>query len=252
MSRWKASAIHLSISATIGLIVGALLLLVWYPPPYFHAAGADELVLLLVGVDIIVGPLLTLIVFRTGKKGLKFDLALIALFQSAALAYGVSVVLQSRPVFLVAAVDRFTLVSANELDAADLAKASKPEFRSLSWTGPRTIGAKLPESPQARSDLAFSGIGGKDIEKFPAYYVDYADVAKAFLVHAKSLDALKTRDAQTHERLATAVRRTGRNADQLAWVPIIARKASLLMLLDGKTGKPLRAVAVDPWGLESP
>ena len=46
MSRWKAAGIHLSISLAIGLLVGALLFGVWYPPPYFHAAGADELILM--------------------------------------------------------------------------------------------------------------------------------------------------------------------------------------------------------------
>ena len=75
MSRWKAASIHCSISALVGLIVGFLLFGLWYPPPYFHAAGADELILLLVGVDLTLGPLLTLIVFRSGKRGLKFDLA---------------------------------------------------------------------------------------------------------------------------------------------------------------------------------
>ena len=101
MSRWKAAGIHLSISAFIGLVVGALLLGVWYPPPFFHAAGADVLVVLLVGVDVVLGPLLTLIVFKSGKRGLKFDLALIGTMQAVALVYGMSVVLESRPVFLV-------------------------------------------------------------------------------------------------------------------------------------------------------
>ena len=144
MSRWKAASIHLSISVAIGLIVGALLFGVWYPPPFFHAAGADQLVLLLVSVDIVLGPLLTLVVFKSGKRGLKFDLTLIAVVQSVALVYGLSIVLRSRPVFLVAAVDRFSLVSAVDIDDADLAQGTKPEFRSLSWTGPRTVGAQLP------------------------------------------------------------------------------------------------------------
>src|SRR5262245_26907069 len=107
MTRWKAAAIHSSISAVIALLVGALLFGVWYPPPYFHAAGADELVLLLVGVDLGIGPLLTLIVFRSGKPGLRFDLWVIACAQTVALIYGLSIMLQSRPVFLVAAFDRF-------------------------------------------------------------------------------------------------------------------------------------------------
>src|SRR3982750_4022373 len=99
MSRWKAAGIHLLISCGIGLIVGALLFGVWYPPPYFHAAGADVLVLLLVSVDLTLGRLLTLVVFKSGKRGLKFDLALIAIIQTAALIYGMSIVLVSRPVF---------------------------------------------------------------------------------------------------------------------------------------------------------
>src|SRR4051812_12853702 len=111
MTRWKAAAIHSLISVAVGLIAGALLLGLWYPPPYFHAAGAQELILLLVGVDLVIGPLLTLIVFRWGKPGLAFDLTVISLLQAAALVYGLAIVLQSRPVFLVATVDRFVLVS---------------------------------------------------------------------------------------------------------------------------------------------
>src|SRR3982751_1527004 len=107
MSRWKAAAIHLSISAAIAVIACALFFVVWYPGTYFHAAGADELVILLVGVDLAIGPLLTLIVFRSGKRGLRFDLTSIAIAQAVALMYGAHVVLQSRPIFLVAALDRF-------------------------------------------------------------------------------------------------------------------------------------------------
>src|SRR4051794_12122697 len=122
MTRWKAAAIHSSISAAVALLVGALLFGLWYPPPYFHAAGADELILVLVGVDLAVGPLLTLIVFRPGKRGLKFDLVTIGVIQSAALVYGMSIILQSRPIFLVGTLDRFDLVSANEISDADLAE----------------------------------------------------------------------------------------------------------------------------------
>ena len=247
MSRWKAAAIHLSISAAIGLVVGALLLLVWYPPPYFHAAGADQLVLLLVGVDLVLGPLLTLILFRSGKKGLKFDLAMIAVLQTTALVYGLSVVLQSRPVFLVSAVDRFVLVSANEIDPEDLAKGSKPEFRSLSYTGPRVAGARMPESTREREKLLFSGLAGKDIERFPEYYVDYREAAAGLLRRAKPLDQLVLAGPADQDALAAAINATGKPRAALVFVPIVARRASLTMLLDAQTGAPLRAVAIYPW-----
>jgi hypothetical protein len=236
----------LVLSATIGLIVGALLLFVWYPPPYFHAAGADTLVILLVGVDLTLGPLLTLVVFKSGKKGLKFDLALIAVLQSAALLYGLSIVLRSRPVFLLAVVDRFQLISASDIDAADLAKGSRPEFRSLSFTGPRVGGVQIPSAWQDRNKVLFSSIGGKDIDKYPEYYVEYDAAAPGLLKHAKELSALKISDPKERKSLDAALAALG-NPDRIVWVPLAALKANSIMLLDRENGRALGAVAVNPW-----
>ena len=85
MSRWKAASIHLSISILVGLLVLALLFLVWYPEPYFEAAGGQHLIVVLLGVDLVLGPLMTLILFKSGKWGMRFDLWMIGIIQSAAL-----------------------------------------------------------------------------------------------------------------------------------------------------------------------
>jgi hypothetical protein len=247
MSRWKAAAIHLTISATIGLIVGALLFGVWYPPPYFHAAGADVLVLLMVSVDLTLGPLLTLVVFKSGKRGLKFDLAVIAIAQTIALVYGMSIVLKSRPVFLLAVIDRFELIAASDLAPADLAEGSAPEFRSLSWTGPRLSAARKPKDWHERNKILFGKTGGKDIDQLPKYYVDYASAAPDLLKRAKALNELPLRDNEARDLLASAVRKTGEPADHLVWVPIVARKGVLTMLLDRDDGRPLRAIRINPW-----
>ena len=89
LNRWKAAAIHLSLSALIAATVVTVMLLVWYPPPHFHAMGGEGLLKVLVGVDVTLGPLLTLIIFNPKKKSLRFDLSVIAALQVAALAYGV-------------------------------------------------------------------------------------------------------------------------------------------------------------------
>ncbi len=247
MSRWKAAAIHLSISLTIGLIVGSLLLFVWYPPPLFHAAGADELALLLVSVDLALGPLLTLVVFKAGKKGLQFDLTLIAALQAAALVYGMSVVLHSRPVFIATAVDRFVLVFASDLSDADLAEGRKPEFRSRSLTGPLLVGTQIPSTAQERSTILSSSIIGKDVESYPKYYVNYDAAAPALLKRAKPLGALKINDANSKDVLDSALVKTGLPVDHVVWVPLVARKATLVMLLNRDNGQPLRAVPINPW-----
>jgi hypothetical protein len=75
MSRWKASSIHLALSATIAVSVLALMLLLWYAPPFFSALGGYHLLLILLGVDVSLGPLITLIIFNPKKdrKALTFD-----------------------------------------------------------------------------------------------------------------------------------------------------------------------------------
>jgi len=247
MSRWKAAAIHLSISAGIGLVSAALIFGLWYPPPYSHAAGADELVLLLLGVDIVLGPLLTLVVFKSGKKSLRFDLGVIALLQAGAFTYGTSVVVRARPAFIVGAIDRFVMVSANDLDEKDLADARKPEFQSSPWTGPRIVGVQLPKDPTERSTLMFSGAEGKDVEKFPKYYIDYAEAAPALLKRAKSLDDLRAKQPSAGAAIDTWLSKHQKSAGDIVWLPLTAPRASLTMLLDHANGQPLGALTIDPW-----
>ena len=247
MSRWKAAAIHLSISALIGLLVASLLFLVWYPPPYFRGAGASELIVVLLAVDLTLGPLLTLVVFKAGKKGLAFDLAAIATLQLGALLYGLLVIAQARPVFIVAAIDRFNVVAAKDLGDADLRQASSPRFASRSWTGPRLVAVQRPADSAARSDLLFSGLAGKDIEKFPQYYVDYSVAAPALLARAKPLADLRQSHPGSAEAIDRWLARRQRSADATRWLPIEARSHSLTMLLDGHTGAVLDALPIDPW-----
>jgi len=247
MSRWKASGIHLLISIAVGVCVLALLFGVWYPSPYFAASGGQELLLVLLGVDIVLGPLLTLIVFKSGKKSLRFDLGVIAALQAGALIYGLHVITEARPVFIVWAVDRFTVVAANQIDPKDLAEGGRPEFRSLAWTGPRIVAARLPSDSKERTDLAFSGLAGKDVESFPRYYVDYASEVPTLLLRARPLADLRRRGERASREIDAWLAAHGRAESAVVWLPVLARHASVSMLLDAQSGTPLAALAIDPW-----
>ena len=245
MSRWKAATIHLSISIAIGVAAALLIFGLWYPPPYSQATGAPELVLLLLGVDVVLGPLLTFVVFKSGKKGMTFDLTVIALLQACAFFYGASVVVRARPAFIVAAIDRFTLVAANDLDRADLAKGN-PGFDRIPWTGPRLVGAALPDDPNERTDLMFSSMGGKDLEKRPQYYVDYDQIAPHLLSRAQPLETLRKAHPEAAPLLDAWLRKHQRDAASVVCLPIVAR-TEVTMLLDRSTGQPLDALPIDPW-----
>jgi hypothetical protein len=247
MTRWKASAIHLAISLTIAAFIGSLIYFVWYPRPYFQAAGGNTLMLLIMSVDIVLGPLLTLVVFKPGKKSLRFDLAVIALLQLAAFCYGISVIAAARPVFVVAAVDRFVVVSANQLDDADLARGSAAEFRTRSWLGPRLVGAQRPTNPKEKNDLLFSGLAGKDIELFPKTYVPYAQVAEAMAEKARSLEDLQAKSPAAAEQIRQSVAAYGGTLNDYYYLPLRGRIDWFAMILSKTTQRPVTALPIDPW-----
>lgn len=248
MSRWKAAGIHLSISIVIGLAVLALLFWVWYPAPYFKVSGGLDLTMILLGVDLVLGPLLTLVVFKAGKKSLRFDLSVIATLQLCALLYGLHVIVAARPVFIVGAIDRFNVVAANEIDPTDLAKGTTPEFSTLSWTGPRIVAARLPTDTSLRNALMFAtAAGGADIERLPANYVPYDDEREHLLARSKPIKELRAKSDAADQAVNAWLRERAAAEADVVWLPIKARHASLTMLLDAKTGDLLGAIDVNPW-----
>lgn len=245
MSRWRAAGIHLCVSLIIAILVGSVIYFVWYPPPYFTVSGGSTLMLLIMGVDVIIGPSLTLAVFRVGKRGLTFDLSVIAILQFGAFCYGLFVIASARPVFLVAEIDRFVPVSAYQLDDADLAKASRPEFSTRSWTGPRLAGAILPKGDT--TDLTISALAGKDIDKMPKYYVPYDQAVDALLARAHSLTALANKVPQQTAEINQVIARSGESATDLVYVPLEGRVNSYSMVLSKRTRQPVAVLAIDPW-----
>lgn len=86
--RLKFSGYHLLISIIMALAATLLVFIIWYPPPLHLATGVTSIFLMLLIIDVTLGPLLTLIVYKPGKKTLVMDLTVIACLQIAALAYG--------------------------------------------------------------------------------------------------------------------------------------------------------------------
>ena len=247
MSRWKAAYIHFALSVAIATLVVLVMLTAWYPPPYFLLMGGATLIVLIVGCDVVLGPLMTLIVFRSGKKGLVIDLAVIAALQATALTYGAYVMFEARPVFTVFAVDRFEVVAANEIASEDLARASQPRFASLSLTGPRIAGAQVPSDPGERSSLMLSSMVSRlDIKSLPRLYVPYESVAANAAQRAQPVTMLESRDAHIRDELAQKVG-PGVSVDRMGYLPLVGRFGSMAAIVDRQTGRLETIVDVWPW-----
>jgi hypothetical protein len=244
MSRWKACGIHLLLSAAVAAVVLTLMLTVWYPWPLFEIAGGGRLIFILTGVDVTLGPLITLIIFKSGKKGLKFDLTVIALAQLAALAYGIHTMFLARPVYIAFAVDQFELVTARDIDPQDLAQAARPEFKRIPLTRPRYIAVVPPTDPAERSRLVEAVMKGKDLYMFPRYYVPYEQEAQSALKRAKPLGVLLKRAPEVVQDYLGS---SGHTEGSIKFLPLRSPHADAAVLLDAVSGVPLKILRVDPW-----
>jgi len=247
MSRWKASFIHLLISIGIVSIVAACIIYYWYPLALIPMAKADRLLMIIAGVDLVVGPLLTLIIYKTGKPKLKLDLAIIGTIQFVFLAYGLYTIWNSRPVFLVAVPDRFELVFANEITPKRLAEAKIERFKHLSFGHPQLVGAPMPAEYKLQDDIMSSALSGEgDIQNMPRYFVDYSEVSNALIKRAKPLRADKDLSASDADKLHKAASLHGFQSYQLGYLPLASSRGFATILVDIKTGKIVTSVNVDP------
>ena len=249
LSRWQAAGIHLLISAAIALTVLAVLLALWYPPPLFDAAGGRGLFVLLACVDVVIGPLITLIVFRSGKPGLPFDLATIAFFQAAALAYGCQVAHQARPAFIVFVQDRFELATAADLEPAELARAKYPEFSKPPSGGPLLAATDWPADWAERQKLLEAALGGADLHHFPRYYVRYAEHRSEVLARAQPLARVRELEPQAARLIDEYLARNGRKESEVLYVPLRTRRAWIAVLIDAATAEPVKMFVVEKTAL---
>lgn len=247
-SRYCAAGVHLSISALIGAATLTVMLFLWYPPPLFFGMGGNELALLIVGVDVAIGPLATLVVFNPEKKTLKhllFDLSVIAVLQLGALSYGIYAMHQGRPVFTVFTGERLAVISPTEIEADDLAKGSAEEYRTLSLTGPRLVATEAPTDAEEQSRIGFAAFGGGGIQNFPKYYVRYADKAAEVLAASRPLSDLAP-DAADRPVLLRYLAGAGSASAQLRCLPVSTKRATMTAIIDGGNGELLQILDIKP------
>jgi hypothetical protein len=230
------ASVHLLCSLVVAAFAGVLVFGLWYPYPYRELSGGRELFLLIVAVDVVCGPLLTMVLYNLTKPRTELlrDLGLIALIQLSALGYGLFTVWQARPLFLVQEVDRFKVVMAPDLDI--LAVNALPlELKPQSWAGPRVVAIRLPANIEEKNRILFSAIeGGRDYAERPEFYLPYeGENALKSLKAAKPLATFLKRwpDQQAAADKLAAEKKI--DLAQLSYLPVTGRQ-DWVALLDGK------------------
>lgn len=245
--RLKASAVHLGVSLLIASMAAMLVFGLWYPYPYRESTGGRELFTILVIVDVVLGPLITLAVFNRSKpRGeLVKDLTLVGLVQLGALAYGLWVVLVARPVHLVFEFDRFRVVRAIDV-AEDLLGKMPQGIRGLPLTGPTLVAVRPFQDVNEEATATFMAQQGLPLSMRPDMWQDYTQARQRVLANAKPLAELRQRDARHVADIDAAVTRSGRTLQQLVYLPMITRKSSWTVLMDAESAEIRGYLSLDP------
>ena len=232
MNRIKAALIHLTISVCVFAIFLSLVYFIWYAYPFNITQGIAEIVYLMAGIDIVLGPLLTLVVFNTAKKSLKMDLSVIGAVQIAALVYGAFVIYSARPAWIVFSVDRFEVVALNEVDPSQLTDNS---LKVGMFDKPRFVFTQKP-SGEGASNILFQAVaGGNDIDRLPQFYKKYAD----------NIDLIKPKmnDLNTHLDVQKVI---GEN-EKVKWLAVKGKVKDIVAIVNKETAEVESYLMVSPW-----
>lgn len=252
---FQASGWHLLASCFVAGVAAALVFGVLYPPPFASMLGGFSIFVLVVTVDVVCGPLLTLVLFNPVKprKELTFDLGFIACVQVCALVYGLHTVWVARPVFLVYEIDRFRLLTLAEMDPSSL-DAIPPVIGGVALAGSKQVGVRVaqPSDSDYLTQLDLS-LQGQELAFRTERWVPYEEVGLQALSRSHSMSTLVTQYEERRDRINMAISRTGRTSEELKWLPTASRLSSgWTALLDARTAKVVGWVQLDGFGVSNP
>lgn len=236
--RLQASGIHLAISLLIAGLAALLVFGLWYPYPYRDTSGGRELFLIVVTVDVILGPLITLAVFnlRKPRSELVRDLAIVGLIQLAALGYGLWTVFAARPVHLVFEYDRFRIVHAVDVPE-ELMDRKAENVEALPVSGPTVLALRPFRDVNEEGAATLAALQGLSLSARPDLWQPYAQATQRVLYAARPVSELRQRFVTRTGEIDAAVAATNQAPETLVYLPMVARKSFWTVLLDARTAE---------------
>ncbi|MCG6887566.1 MAG: hypothetical protein LJE74_10180 [Proteobacteria bacterium] len=231
ISRWRAFLIHLGISLVSISIPAYFILVKWYPFPYFTTDGGWQGIRIVAAVSLVLGPLLTLLVYKHGKPGLKMDLTLIALVQAAALVWGVWTTYNERPVALVYTINYFTPVAAYQMRKLGY---DPKQLDAFGTNNPIPVYADIPTDPDGQQEYRRQAVSsGVPLYLFYTLYRKFTPEYLALLKQQSDVlyDWLESRP-EGRQALEALYQIRPELVDQYLFVPLHSRYKRSIIVLD--------------------
>lgn len=238
--RFKAFGLHLLGSTTVLALVLGGLYFGWYRWPGWYLTGVLKVAGVMAGVDIVLGPLMTLVIANPNKprRGLARDISVIVAVQIAALIYGTTALWHGRPLYYAFSVNMLQMVQASDLDPAEiaLARRQKSDFVPHWYSRPRWIWAPLPQDEKTNSQIVEAAItGGNDVIQMPRYFQPWAKGEPELRKQLSTVDKLGEFSLREKQILKQRMAQSGFATDQPVALPLMGRARALLVLFDPAT-----------------
>ncbi|HYB64056.1 MAG TPA: hypothetical protein VEC59_02225 [Steroidobacteraceae bacterium] len=238
--RLHTFGLHLAGSASaLALVLGAFWL-GWYRWPGWYLASVLHIVGIVVMVDLVLGPTLTLIVANPGKRRavLARDIAIIVAVQLIALVYGGVTLCLGRPLYYTFSVDRLELVQASDLKTDDVgvARRENPALAPWWYSRPRWIWAPLPANPQEAEKIAMGAVlGGADVIQMPRYFRPWEQGLPELRKRLLRVDDTRYFSAAEKRTLKSRITQLGLAADQANTMVMWGGTRRVLAVFDPET-----------------
>jgi len=248
--RLKAFGLHLLGSACLLALALGSLYLGWYRWPGWYLAGALTIALVMAGVDVVIGPLLTLVIANPKKprRELARDIGIIVVVQLIAAGYGITTLWNGRPLYYTYSEKFLEMVQAQDVSSEEAALGRKlnPDLAPHWYSLPRWIYAPLPKDAQLANKIASSAFaGGEDVIDMPRYYQPWTNGLPDIRQNLRSLKQMTQIGKKDREVVAQRMRQLGFPADQALVLPMTGKEKPLVAVVDPATTKIAALIRVD-------
>ena len=217
--RFKAFGLHLLGSAfALTLALGGLWL-GWYRWPGWYLTGVIHVVAIVLMVDVVIGPTLTLVIANPGKprRELTRDIAIIVAVQVIALCYGTVTLWMGRPLYYVFSVNSLQLIQATDLNADETSRGQRenPQLAPYWYSRPRWVWAPLPADPEKAANIIQGTVfGGLDVTQMPRYFRPWAEGLPGLHQQLSTVGSMKYFSSREKQRLEGRMRELGLPTEQ--------------------------------------
>jgi len=233
--RFKAFAWHLFGSASALSVTLGLMYLGWYHWPGWYLADMPTVLAIMVGVDVVLGPLLTFVIADPAKarRVLARDVGCIVLVQLIAFTYGSVTLWNGRPLYYAFSENCLSVVQAQDLEPGSTASARNAPLAPHWYSLPRWIWAPLPNDSAEATNIVQSAVqGGFDVTARPTYFKPWVSGAAELRGQLKRADDIKFFSLKEKGVLKARMTAMGLAPEREDAIALTGRKRPLLVVFD--------------------